>query len=821
MFYYLAMNLKKIILASLLIQSPFQLASARPIDDVVNNYTGKLVQTKIVDIKSATELQRRKTDVCLLDDMAISQIENGLFRDVQNSIEKQSYADLQILNFNQIGGANAPDKKMQRQIGGISEYAWSSKKEGTLKTHLEKFSGINYVELKVVDYMINPDNRTAGQDFSQTVVKVKLDIRGKDKNQHLIQDRLVLAVNVKKNADWTIEHVEVLKGLTLVQNLEPAFEDVTSSTGLDKVAVNLRTEAIRRGGYALAVTDYNDDGIPDIFVGHRDNAEMFLGSKDGTFKKIATPLDKEKFSKTAIFADFNNTGKRDAVINRFLTTDAYGNKISNAVLPLQVAYYKNIDGNLVEQPNKFGDPSIYKKPMPAAVADFNGDGLTDIYIGYPGVQDFSQFGEPTKSLEKFQGLYLNDGKGGFKDSSQQLNFENGKTEFDSRLFPHSSLAIDLNQDQKMDLVVLDDRGNLSPAFVNQGGGMFKESAEKIGISNYGYAMGISSGDINNDGLVDIGITNVNFNEMARMNSACNKHRGLEVFSSDDGVRLFTQLKGKNGKFAELAKDSFGDAGEGMGGLTFLDYNNDGLVDIYVVNGLWSGTKAGQNMGSFFSSAIRVSKSLSLYSLNERNDLRFMDVLQSFKGKIGDYTNMKSVIESKVRPSLAGFQRNRLFRNNGDGTFTDVAYLEGVDSIADGYIVGKMDYNHDGLIDLVLRNADPGTEDNQFPAVQLFKNKSKNSEKSVVLTFEGTRLTREGLGLFVKAYAKGWQQVAHLEGNSGSMQQQHFIHFGLGQHKKLDRIEVYWPSGIKQIVKNLGPGYHHIVEPHGQQIGQNK
>jgi hypothetical protein len=336
-------------------------------------------------------------------------------------------------------------------------------------------------------------------------------------------------------------------------------------------------------------------------------------------------------------------------------------------------------------------------------------------------------------------------------------------------------------------------------------------------------MGISSGDINNDGLVDIGMTDVNFPEKNRVNKACARHMAGSMFSDDAGLRLFTSAppaEGKQFSFNEVSKDKFDDVGEGAGGLTFLDYNNDGLVDIYVVNGLWSGTQKGQDLGSFFVSTLRANGHVALYSLNSRNDLRFMDILSEFKGNIGDYSDEKSVVRGSERPSLAGYQRNRLLRNNGDGTFTDVGFLEGIDSIADGYIVGKVDYNHDGVPDLVLRNADPGTDDYKFPSVQLFKNNSV-AKKSVILNFRGTNRSREGIGLFVKAHAKKWQQVSHLEGNSGSMQQQRFVHFGLGKNKKLDYIEVFWPSGIKQVIKDVGPGYHEIVEPLNTQMVSKK
>jgi hypothetical protein len=785
--------------------SSFSYAQTTKIVSNVSEFT----HSRLESMKKLTPL----TVQCFEDDKVISSIENTVLMEFKKSILSLDYKKIESLGLNQISNFKQ-DHKPFRNLDGISEFAWKSSGSGQLSERLKQFSNIEYVDIKVKDYRIDPANRNEKKDFSKSVILARLNIRGINKSQKRMQDNFNLSIEIeKKSNQWTISNAKLLNGKTLIANRAPTFEDVTEKSGLNQASVSLRTEAIRRGGYALSVTDYNTDGKPDLFVGHRDNSEVFINGKNSKFERTATPLDKESYSKTAIFADYNNSGRQDVIINRFIPTDEKGNKIKNQELPAQVAFYKRTEAGYVEQENKFGSASTYKNPMPSAVGDFNGDGLLDIYIGYPGVQDFSQLGEIEQSDKKYQGLYINDGKGGFTDNTQDLNFEIDK--YSSRLFPHSALAIDLNQDQKIDLVVLDDRNNLSPAFVNMGNGEFKESSEKIGIVNYNYAMGISSADINNDGVVDLGITNVNFTEMSRTNLACLRHYARTPYSDNEGLKLFVAEKNKKTdfKFNAVPKENFDDIGEGAGGMTFIDYNNDGLVDIYLVNGLWSGQLGGQDLASFFSTAAGVNaEKRSLYSLSPKNNLRFMDILSGFKGTIGDFEDESTISSATpLRPSLAGFQRNRLLRNNGDGTFTDVAFLEGVDSIADGYIVGKIDSTGDGNMDLVLRNADPGTEENKFPSVQLFKNHS-NPKKSVVLQFKGAEKNKDGIGLFVKAYAKKWQQVSHLEGNSGSMQQQRLVHFGLGDHKKLDYIEVYWPSGTKQVIKNIGPGYHTIEEP---------
>lgn len=116
-----------------------------------------------------------------------------------------------------------------------------------------------------------------------------------------------------------------------------------------------------------------------------------------------------------------------------------------------MAYYKETDGGYVETPQNFGDPSTLKQPMPSAVADFNGEGLLEVYICYPGVQDFTQFGHPAKSTLGFQGLYINDGKGGFIDATKNLNID----------------------------PVSYDRSDLSPVLLNKSGGQFVENAKSI------------------------------------------------------------------------------------------------------------------------------------------------------------------------------------------------------------------------------------------------------------------------------------------------------------------------------------------------------
>ena len=86
-------------------------------------------------------------------------------------------------------------------------------------------------------------------------------------------------------------------------------------------------------------------------------------------------------------------------------------------------------------------------------------------------------------------------------------------------------------------------------------------------------------------------------------------------------------------------------------------------------------------------------------------------------------------------SLGGDQRNRLYRNNGDGTFTEVGYLEGADCAEDGYIVAPMDIDNNGTQDLVLRNTDPAIGNSYDPVILL---ENTSSTEALEVLFSGTR-----------------------------------------------------------------------------------
>jgi hypothetical protein len=146
-------------------------------------------------------------------------------------------------------------------------------------------------------------------------------------------------------------------------------------------------------------------------------------------------------------------------------------------------------------------------------------------------------------------------------------------------------------------------------------------------------------------------------------------------------------------------------------------------------------------------------------------------------------------------TLNGFERDYLLRNNGDGTFTDVAYVNQSDRIEDGRGVAVFDYDLDGQIDVALRNY-------RQPA-QLLHNRG-GAEHWLELKLVGTRSNRDAVGARVTLIAGDLRQTREVHAGSGYLSASSLIqHFGLGSADRIDVIRVRWPSGLETTLGSMG------------------
>ncbi len=145
-------------------------------------------------------------------------------------------------------------------------------------------------------------------------------------------------------------------------------------------------------------------------------------------------------------------------------------------------------------------------------------------------------------------------------------------------------------------------------------------------------------------------------------------------------------------------------------------------------------------------------------------------------------------------SLNGNERDCLYRNNGDGTFTDVAYVNNADRVEDGRGVALFDYDQDGRVDIALRN--------YKQSATLLHNVGSGGHW-LALKLIGTRSNRDAVGAHVTVTAGELRQFREVSSGSGFQSASSLVqHFGLGRATRAASIAIRWPSGAETTLRDV-------------------
>lgn len=448
-------------------------------------------------------------------------------------------------------------------------------------------------------------------------------------------------------------------------------------------------------------------------------------------------------------------------------------------------FHNNGDGTFTDVTEKAGLRGIGYS-MGVAAGDYDNDGFVDLYI--TGVNHNQ--------------LLHNNGDGTFTDVTEKA----GVGGIIPKLGKAWSVAagwIDYNNDGLLDLFVVnylnytiktatpcvqqglpaycspvDFLGMPNILYRNNGDGTFTDVSEQSHISQYvGKGMGLAFADYDNDGFSDIFVSNDTFENYLFHNNR-------------DGT--FTNVATTAG----VAYNAFGNAIAGMGA-DFRDIDNDGKPDIFETAMFGEGFPLYKNLGD--GQFQDVTSAAGLNALTSHSTAWGVGIFDfDNDGKKDLFTSNSDILDNSMELAHRPFALpNRVFHNKGNLTFEDASATAGTSFLVAAPHRGAAfgDLNNDGRIDAVVTvlNGPP----------EIWMNRSNNRNHWLILKLVGVKSNRDGLGTTVKiTTALGAQYnraTTALSYNSSSDKR---VHFGLGTADIAESIELAWPSGIKQVLKNV-------------------
>lgn len=523
-----------------------------------------------------------------------------------------------------------------------------------------------------------------------------------------------------------------------------AFADVTAPAGVAAVH-RTRTfsgpysETLRlftSGGASAAVADFDNDGFDDVFVTDSDIGRpnhLYRNNGNFTFTDVAEQAgvaggnDPGSIVSDALWFDYDNDGYPDLLVARFGTPLLYHNERNGR--------FKDV--------SKSSGLSEFANTIAAIGFDADGDGMVDLLFGnYFAPVNLTQL----KSNQVLPDNLDNAANGG--GLTLWRNVGGGRFENITRkagLGSHSGWTLDIGagdftNDGLPDIYVASDYGT-DRIFFNRGDGVFEDVTAKAMGFDTKKGMNAEVGDFDNDGWLDVYVTNI----------------------TDEYMREFNMLWRNNGDstFVDVSREvGVGNTLWGWGA-KFADFDNDGWLDLFVANGLRS---AGS--GNYIS---------ILLPMIVRPNVDFSD-LASWPA-IGNR-------------SWSGYQRKKLFHNDEGQMFREVGKQAAVDNDRDGRGVAIADFDNDGRLDIFQTNAD------QTP--MLYRGVAAEAGHWVQLKLKARGGNVEAVGARVSLQAGGLKQIREVDaGNGYAAQSMRRLHFGLGKARELDELKVRWPDGLTE------------------------
>ncbi|MGH9501276.1 MAG: FG-GAP-like repeat-containing protein [Terriglobales bacterium] len=572
---------------------------------------------------------------------------------------------------------------------------------------------------------------------------------------------------------------------TLARSPQPIFIDITAAAlgqtasyknqmlhGVDhwRTIVDGASGIDVYGNNGLAVGDFDNDGFDDLYVCQPAGLpnRLYRNRGDGSFEDVTEQSGVAVLDDTAcaLFADFENKGVQDLLV-------VCGGG------PLLFLNQGNGTFSLKPDAFKFARPPQGTFTH-AAIADYDGDGLLDIYFClYSYYAGLEQYHYPVPYFDARNGppnfLLHNNGNATFTDRTEAagLNADNDRYSF-------ACAWGDLNSDGTPDLYVANDFGR-SNLYRNQGNGTFTAVSSAAGVEDAGAGMSACWLDYDNDGNQDIYVANM-------WSAAGQRVSEQKIFHENDpeNIRALYRRHARgnslyrnqgDGKFQNISREAGAEVGGWAWSSDAWDFDHDGYPDLYVANGYISGPDS-RDLSSFFWRQV-VGKS------------------PQNSNPSSTYEQGWNAINELIRSdsSWAGAERNVFYANNRDGTFSEVSGAVGLDFPDDSRSFVLADLDHDGRLEVILKNR-------SAPQLRILRNAMKDIGASIAFRLRGQKSNRDAIGTAITVEAGEHRQTKYLQAGSGFLSQHtKELFFGLGNAESV-RATVRWPSGLTQRFEGL-------------------
>jgi len=326
---------------------------------------------------------------------------------------------------------------------------------------------------------------------------------------------------------------------------------------------------------------------------------------------------------------------------------------------------------------------------------------------------------------------------------------------------------------------------------NNSDGTFRAVSDESGTNVPGAGMSACWCDFDNQGRPDIYVSNMwsaagqrvsetalfHAQDSAATRTLYNRHARGNSFYRNQG----------NGKFVEAGEPSGTAMGRWAWSADAWDFDHDGYSDLYIANGYISGTAVPEVSSFFWRQVVGNSPADATPNSN--------------------YEHGWNAINELVRSdhSWAGFERNTVYLNNRDGSFSDISGLSGLDLLQDSRSFALADLDGDGRQEVVVKNRNA-------PQIIVLRNAIDELGSAVSIRLRGTKSNRDALGAAVTVRSGALRQTKYLQAGTGFLSQHSKeLFFGLGKAAGRVSVSVRWPSGLIAEFSDVPANQHVVVE----------